>query len=318
MTYYLDWSDLAFGSKKPLRELGAVFITAPRTISSTRFKQLLKTYLPAGNIVLGLAKEPYILGLEDQDWFRTLQLDDVQATIEKVNAASPQKVYTLSYHQRDLPFILEKIPFKHHVFINGSWYTAFHLRPEYYRLAKQRASYEHVSPFADETEARNYADTLPAPAPPTKTMLTDNEMLSLARDVAKYSLAYSEYQIGVTLGRPQDDKYQLLIAEFNRVVPYQTYAMHHGAARERHFSPIGDQNHYDVNHAEIETIITAGRRGIDLAGTTLFINVLPCPTCARMFTSTDISEFVYSQDHSDGYAVKMLEAAGKKVRRLVS
>ena len=49
----------------------------------------------------------------------------------------------------------------------------------------------------------------------------------------------------------------------------------------------------------------------------MFINLMPCPTCARMLAMTDIEEFVYSIDHSDGYAVKMLEAAGKKVRRVV-
>jgi hypothetical protein len=36
-----------------------------------------------------------------------------------------------------------------------------------------------------------------------------------------------------------------------------------------------------------------------------------------MFTQTDIAEFVYVEDHSDGYGFKMLELAGKKVRRIV-
>jgi hypothetical protein len=36
-----------------------------------------------------------------------------------------------------------------------------------------------------------------------------------------------------------------------------------------------------------------------------------------MFTSTGIAEFVYRADHSSGYAIKMLEAAGKTIRRLV-
>jgi hypothetical protein len=36
-----------------------------------------------------------------------------------------------------------------------------------------------------------------------------------------------------------------------------------------------------------------------------------------MLSETDIEEFVYSIDHSEGYAIKLLEAAGKKVRRIV-
>jgi len=119
------------------------------------------------------------------------------------------------------------------------------------------------------------------------------------------------------LGRRTTEQYELIATSFNRVVPYQTYAMHNGAAREKNFSPMHDLNHYDTNHAEVELIIKAQKLGIDLHGTTLFINLLPCPTCARMFVSTDIAEFVYREDHSDGYAVKMLETAGKAVRRVV-
>jgi hypothetical protein len=36
-----------------------------------------------------------------------------------------------------------------------------------------------------------------------------------------------------------------------------------------------------------------------------------------MFCATDIAEFIYTQDHSDGYAVTLLEAAHKTVKRLV-
>jgi deoxycytidylate deaminase len=111
--------------------------------------------------------------------------------------------------------------------------------------------------------------------------------------------------------------YKPLGGAFNKVVPYQTYAMHHGSAREKNFSPANDLNHYDTIHAEVALLINAQKNKTDLAGTTLFINLMPCPTCARMLSQTDIEEFVYSVDHSDGYAVKMLEAAGKKVRRVV-
>ena len=312
-----DWNNLAFASKKPLRELNAVFIAAPRQISTERFKQLIKQYLPKSHIMLGVAKEPHVLGLENQDWFRTLQLDDVQAINDKVNQEGKHKIHTLEYFQRDLPYILEKVEFTHHVFINGSWYHAFHQRPEHYRLAQRKASYELVSPFIDEAEAKAYAQSLPSAPKLPAALLSEQQMLALAGDIASYSLAYSEFQTGVAIGRRQARGYKPLLATCNQVVPYPTYAMHHGASRERNFSPTNDLNHYDVNHAEVAAVVAAGRQKIDLKGTTLFINLLPCPTCARMFTITDIDEFVYTQDHSDGYAVRMLEAAGKRVRRLV-
>ncbi len=125
------------------------------------------------------------------------------------------------------------------------------------------------------------------------------------------------FQTRVSLGRKKGKKYELLATTFNPVLPYQTYAMHFGASREVNFSPPHDLNHYDTTHAEVELIIKAGREKINLKGTTLFINLLPCPACARMLSRTDIEEFVYTEDHSDGYAVKMLELAGRKVRRVV-
>ena len=78
-----------------------------------------------------------------------------------------------------------------------------------------------------------------------------------------------------------------------------------------------DLNHYDTVHAEVDLIVKAQKAELDLHDTTLFINLLPCPSCARMFTQTDIAEFVYVEDHSDGYGFKMLTAANKKIRRIV-
>jgi deoxycytidylate deaminase len=93
--------------------------------------------------------------------------------------------------------------------------------------------------------------------------------------------------------------------------------MHYGASREKHFSPPNDLNYYDTVHAEVMLILQAQRQDIKLAGTTLFINLLPCPSCARMLCETPIVEFVYTNDHSEGYALRLLQAAGKKVWRLV-
>jgi tRNA(Arg) A34 adenosine deaminase TadA len=328
--YHYDWADLAFASKKPLNQLKATFVAAPRELSAARFKQLLRQYLPQGNILLGLSHEPHVLGLEDQPQFRMLEPGAIQAIAEQVNTSQTKyKIYTLSYHQRDLPFILEKLGLARAIFINGSWYHAFHLRPEYYILSKRRIPYELISPFADEAEAKAYADQFarehPAPAPDSNRAYTPAEMLAHAGVRAKQSFAYSEHQIGTALGRRVGEesdphaqiRYKLVATAHNRVVPYETYAIHHGAARERNFSPMNDLNHYDVNHAEAELLITAQRQKLDLAGTTLFINVLPCPTCARMLSATDIAEFIYTEDHSAGYAIKMLEAAGKTVRRMV-
>lgn len=316
-SYTFDWSDLAFGGKKPVRELKAIFVAAPRELSPRRFTQLVKAYLPKGNLVLGLAKEDFVAGFAGQEQFRTLKRAVVQSIIDKVNAAkTPHHIYTLAYFQRELPFLLEKLGFSQVLLVNGSWQHVMHSRPEFFVLAKQRTPYELLSPFADEKEARSYADRFNQTSPQLVGLLTEREMLIAADKAAAQSFDYS-FQTGVALGRKRGQKYALLATAFNKVVPFQTYAMHYGAAREAHFSPMHDLNHYDAVHAEVELLVKAQKEKLDLRGTTLFINLLPCPTCARMFTRTDIAEFVYREDHSDGYAVKMLELAGKKVRRLV-
>src|SRR5690242_4113591 len=158
-----DWGDLAFGSKKSVNSLKAVFIAAPRDISTTRFTQLVKTYLPQGNIVLGLAKESYVEGFEGQPQFTMLQRRTVQKIIDKVNAASPQhKIYTLEYFQRELAFILAKLTFQKVLLITGSWKYTLHTQTPYYVIAQNRIDYDMTSPFANEQEAREYeAKVLP-------------------------------------------------------------------------------------------------------------------------------------------------------------
>jgi deoxycytidylate deaminase len=268
--------------------------------------------------MLGLAKEKFIDGFEGQPQFRTLEIKAVQTIIDKVNTASPKhKIYILNYFQRETPYLFEKLDFQKIILVNGSWHRSFHTRSEYYALVNREQKYEMVSPFADEKEAKAYEKkvskeirVLPAKAP-----LSETEMLEAAQQAAKESYDYS-FQTGVALGKKTKSGYVLLETSFNKVVPYQTYALHHGASREKNFSPPNDLNHYDAVHAEVEMIIKTSKQGIDLKGTTLFINLLPCPSCARMFAETDIEEFVYSVDHSGGYAIDLLEKAGKKVHRL--
>lgn len=317
--YILNWADLAFGSKKPLRSLNATFIVAPREMSVKRFTQLVKKYLPKGNIVLGLANEQYIDGFEDQPQFRTLQLPAVQAVINKVNLReSGQKIVVLQYFQRELPYILEKVPFDHVVLVNGSWKHTFHTTPAYYQLARQKISYEHISPFTDDEEAKAFVQRHEVVNPDviTSNDLSVDDMLRMAQETGKKSYDYS-LQVGAVLGKGSGGNYKFLLHAHNKIVPYETYAMHNGAAREIHFSPPHDQSHYDTVHAETELILAAQKAKLDISGSTLFISLLPCPSCARMLCDTDIREIIYSNDHSNGYAIKMLEAAGKTVTRIV-
>jgi deoxycytidylate deaminase len=318
-----DWSDLAFSSKKPIRGLAATFIAAPREMSQKRLAQLVKRYLPLGNIVIGIAKEPFVLGFEGQPQFKTLQLSGVEELAQKVKASSsPHKLYTFSYSQRDQKYLFEKTGFTRAVVINGSWKYMFHATETFYALTRAGVPYEQLSPFADEQEALAYDAAMwpelqKTSVPDATSPLTETQMLAAAQTASRASYDHS-YQTGVALGKKTaEGAYELLGTSFNKVVPYQTYAWHFGPSREMNFSPPGDLNHYDAVHAEVELVIKAAQEHLNLDGATVFINLLPCPSCARMFAETKIAELVYSEDHSAGYAVKLLEKAGKQVRRFV-
>ena len=314
-----NWADLAFGSKKPLSNLNATFIAAPREMSAKRFIQLVKTYLPKGNIVLGLANEHYIDGFEGQAQFKTLQQPDVKDIIDKVNASGGAKhIYTLTYFQRELNYILEKVKFVRVVLINGSWQKSFHTLPAFYTLINTQTPYVYESPFANEQEAMAFAENYKQTIQDfdASKVYTVAQMMNLAADTAKLSFD-TAFQVGVVLGKKSAKGYKYLARGHNKVVPYETYAWHNGASREQHFSPPNDQNFYDTVHAETCLILNALDQKLDISGGSVFINVLPCPSCARMLCATPINELFYQIDHSDGYAVKLLESAGKKVVRIV-
>lgn len=324
--FTFDWSGLAFASKKPLKDLDAIFVAAPREMSIRRITLLFKEYIPKANLIIGIAKEPYIDGFDGQPQFKALQhSDELQELINKVNESpSRHKIYTLHYFQREAQYIFEKIRFQRVLLVNGSWQHSFHTRAEYYAIVNNKIEYSYISPFIDESEAHEHelavnkklqAEAWPkTPSGPQ----TENQMLALANQSAKLSFDHT-FQTGVTLGKRigKSNKYIFLTHAYNKVVPFQTYAMLYGAEREKHFSPVNDLNFYDTVHAEVMMLIEVQKSRLDIGGSTLFINLLPCPHCARMLTQTDVSEIVYSQVHSDGYAIQMLEKDGKKVRRIV-
>lgn len=324
--YVYDWNELAFGSKKSLKDLNAIFIMAPREMSPKRFSEILKTYLPKAPVILGIAKESYVDGFEGQPQFAMLPAANVLPLVDTVHqSSSPHKLYILQYFQRDLPHILEKIPIRSCVLVNGSWKFAFHNSPAYAQLVRLGIAPEYISPFSDETEAKEYGKRMMAKLASifTKDMKgfpffedDDEEDLFFAWLASRLSFDYT-YQTGASLiKKVKQGKNRYLAHGFNEVVPYNTYALHHGSLREQHVSPTNDLNYYDTIHAEMQILVKVANSRLSYANTTLYINLMPCPTCARVLAQTKIKEIVYMYDHSDGYAARLLEKAGKKVRRV--
>jgi deoxycytidylate deaminase len=318
--FVFNWSELAFESKKPLKNLNAIFLSAPRDISISRFTQLVKEHLPDNNLLIGISNEDYVDGLEDQPQFKMLKQSKIQSVIDKVNnSSSINKIYILTYFQRDLVTIIEKLKPQKVLFINGSWHFSFHTLPIYYSLNKNEIKYSLLPAFLDEKEALEYEKTINKDIKPFKVtgkFQTDFEAMDAVSIISRSSFD-NGFQTGALLAKHTKNGYEFINSGFNKVVPYQTNAFLNGASREINLSPSNDLNHYDTIHAEMSLLVDAQKNKLDIRGSTLFINLMPCPTCARTLSETDIAEVVYANDHSNGYAVGLFEKSGKTVRRIV-
>lgn len=303
------WFNINDEKKTEINSLQPVFIAGSRDITEKRIVEITKMFLGKVNIIWGCLEDKYINGLEDSPQFATLPLSKLEKTLETLNS---KNIYILRYFERDLKYILKELDFKAVIYIQGSWYRSFHYNPHYFELLSQKTQYKLISPFCDEDEAVEYAQGFKFEDVDVSKEYMDEQMMKLCKQVAKRSFDHT-YQAGSILAK--DGK--VLLWSYNSIKPFETYAMHYGALREKHFCPPNDANYYDTNHAEIEMLVKAGRQGVPLKDTTLYINLMPCPTCARALCATEIKEVVYEVDHSEGFAVKLLEKAGKTVRRLV-
>jgi deoxycytidylate deaminase len=187
-------------------------------------------------------------------------------------------------------------------------------------LEKRGIPFEYVSPFVNEDEAKYFLhkinDELIDAADLVGESGDEQTMLGYAREIAKRSFDYS-FQTGAVLATKNAHEYEVIDAACNEVVPYQTYALLHGNAREDNRVPRqGDQTYYDTIHAEMNLLVRAMKNGIRFEGKSLFINMMPCPNCARTLVNSGLSEVVYHEEHSGGYAVKIFEEAGIKTRKV--
>lgn len=318
--YLLDWNELAFGSKSELGEGTKTFIAAPRSMSQKRLQKIIRTYLPKGDLVIGVSKETYVENLEGLPQFEMIKLSEVEPLVSKI--AESNVKYTcqiLEYNQRDLMHILKKVRFQSAVFVNGSWYGPFHMKPIYYELMNSKTPYELISPFIDEIEASVYVDNLEPTMtqPPLGKVQTEEELLKIVSLAAQRSYDYAAFLTGAVLAKKSPKGYDVLMTSHNKILPYETYAMHTGSLREKNFAPQNDMNYYDTLHAEMVMLSQAAKSQLSLKGCTLFVNLLPCPQCARMLADSELQELVYSIDHSAGFAARLLEDCGKKVRRVL-
>ncbi len=313
----LDWGELSkdirgLAGKRPLLILGS------REISARRVAQLSQQLIAnTGRILIwGCLQEKFILGLENSPQFRALSLEKLLAGIELLDKEQQQKTLILQYPQPLAPKIIAEGSWSGVIGINGSWHRAFHYREEYQAIKKMKLKHKLVSAFCDEAEAKQYERQLLEELGDFPAAVGDkyNEkgFFKLVDEAARRSFDHT-WQTGAVLSKNS----KFLLAAHNQVVPFETYALLHGASKEKHLTPPQDLNHYNTNHAEVELVLQALKKGVSLEGCSLYINLMPCPICARMLVRTGIKEVVCKEIHSGGYATKLLSEVEKDISRII-
>ena len=312
----LDWNKLDDKKRHRLAKARNIaFIAGSVRMSKRRIKQIITNFKNT-NLLFGCLKDEEIPGLEGSPQFLPLRLEELAKAVGKES-----KVAILHHFHKDIKHIIKELTPSKVIFVNGSWAGQIHYRSEYWKALEVGAKVELISPFVSEREAKNFElkiknEELKIKKLYSKTKkYSDRELLNIAKEVAKVSWDWIG-QIGAVLAR----KGKVLAVAYNRVVPYQAFQMHFGSIREKKHIPAQEMLETQLtNHAEVEILEIARRERINLKGATLYINIFPCPICAKMLSRTEIDGITYSQDHNLGNDIgyKVLEMSGKKVKRVV-
>jgi len=89
-----------------------------------------------------------------------------------------------------------------------------------------------------------------------------------------------------------------------------------GCLRERLQVPSGERHELCRGlHAEQNAIIQAARHGVNIDGSTLYCNTMPCSICTKMLINAGILRIVYDAGYADDLAREMVAEAGIEVVR---
>lgn len=317
MQNVLDWNKLSNTAKSEISKIEKlVFVPGPVQMSDRRIRELVNEY-KSYKILFGCLKDEAIPGLEDSLHFKALDLD----SLERAQRYEKDVSILLHFH-KDTKNIVKEISPVFVLFINGSWQGPIHYRSEFWKALDVGSRIRLNSPFFGEREAKGYEKEIEKySSKKYKTLFykskkySDKELLALAKDVSSFSWDWLG-QIGAVLARSGKVK----AVAWNRVLPYESYQMHFGSIREANQIPSQEMIETQLtNHAESEILEIARRQKINLKKTTLYLNMFPCPICAKNLSRTEIDMIVYSHDHNLGNDIgyKILDISGKKIKRIV-
>ena len=312
----VDWNKLNEKDKALLARHKITFIAGSISLTKKRIQELYKTYSNQF-LLFGCLKDDEIPGLEDSLQFTPLRYEN----LEKFLSQSKRKcVEILRYFYKDCKYIIQELKPSQVIFINGSWSGQIHYRSEYWEALNCGAKVTLVSPFQDESDAHTFEQKIYKSTQKQKLFkynhhYSDTELMEICTHVSIRSWDWIG-QIGALLIKDHN----IVLSAHNRVLPYEAYQMFAGSIREKKFTPAQEVIETQLtNHAECEILEYARREHTDLKGTSLYINIFPCPVCAKILARTDIKEIVYTFDHNLGNDIgyKILEKCGKKLKRVM-
>jgi dCMP deaminase len=87
-----------------------------------------------------------------------------------------------------------------------------------------------------------------------------------------------------------------------------------GCLRDQQGIPSGERQELCRGlHAEQNAIIQASHYGTSLAGSTIYVTLAPCVTCAKMIINAGIKKVIYCDKYTDQMSMDILAQAGVEV-----
>lgn len=108
---------------------------------------------------------------------------------------------------------------------------------------------------------------------------------------------------------------RILATGYNGVPSGLRHCAETGCLREKLGVPSGQRHEICRGlHAEQNAIIQAAKYGINIDGSTIYVNTQPCIVCAKMIINSGIKEIVYQNPYDDELSRELLAESNIKMR----
>lgn len=150
-----------------------------------------------------------------------------------------------------------------------------------------------------------------SPVPPDRIVsrdTLDQELILKTQQLGQKSPDWWR-QLGVVIVKDGE----VILAGFNRPSAQDAHNLGAMGDPRSNFDAGVSYDLTTAEHGEAHVIGRAAALGIALAGTTLYVTVFPCPTCAKLIATADIKKVCYSEGYSLVDAEETLKNAGIEI-----